>query len=219
MIDHKLIEEKYGKTWAYFAPSNARPFHRISNSAALNPATIPLEARPFEIRDNELRTEHREIAVIQTYSCIANAAVPNPYWLGRLPTPLPPFAFQNRIQWAVLLNDGRQNDLSDLDGVTYQNTPAAPTPLTRSGKSLLQTYSVGNGAPPILVPPGQTAYIGIFAMPDLWGAETPPPNSPPIIFTTELIGYYIDLPGSPLPTSPQDVHSSAIRPNMRRGLV
>ena len=221
MIDFKLMEERYGKNWMYFMPPNARPFHRISNTEALNPATIPLEAQPFEIRSNPLTTTQREIAVIQLYKCVATQAAPNPYWLGRMPIELSPYAFQGRLQWTVMLNTERHNDLSVLGGVTYQNTPAAVplTPASRMGISLLREYSVGNGAPPLVVPAGARAYVGLYSMPDLWGANPPPVDSPPIVFVTELVGYYLDYSGMPNPQSSKDAWSSAIPQTMSGGQV
>jgi len=221
VIDFNLLDQKYGKNWAYFMPPNARPFRLFANSEALNPATIPLEASPLEIRTNAVKTTQREVAVIQCYACVANEAIPNPYWLGRLPTPLPEFAFQGRIQWTVMQDTRRQNDAVVLGGVTYQNDPAAAavTPNSRMGIPLLKEFCVGNGAQPIIVPAGATAYVGLYAMPDLWGADPPPNDSPPIVFTTTLLGYYLDYGEMPQSQTTQGRHSDAIDYPMRGGLV
>lgn len=196
-MDTRVWEEfrqKYGDRWNYFMPPQGTPYSFIQNSTAINTAVSKLEAEAVLFQTTSVMAQPGEVLVITRYACHATAAVVNPYWPGYLPTFLPPNAFQGRFAWTVMTVAANANDKSFISNVTYQNTDQFPAGTIQNGKSLFQEYSTGAGAPPFIVEPGSTAYIAVYALPDNRGAEPPPPDSPPIVLTAELVGYRLPVP-------------------------
>jgi hypothetical protein len=190
------FRDAYGDRWNYFMPPVGRPVSFVENSGALNTFPQKNEASQALFRSFPIKVQSTEVLVITRYSCIASAAVVNPFWPGRLPTPLPPTAFQGRFAWTVMMGQGGQEDKSLIGDAPYQNTTPFPAGTVQYGKSLLQEYGTGNGDAPIIVPPGASVYLSVFAFPDDRGAEPPPPDSPQILITTELGGYRVPIPAA-----------------------
>lgn len=189
MINISYMKEAYGERWAYFMPPTAEPFVAIENLQTPDDA----ESRQ-EYRSAPVQAQPNEVLVIQTYGVTASAAVPNPYWPGLLPTRLPAEAFQGRVTWTVKMGDREQDYYSKLSNVTYQNgAPAAQFALGYKSKgiSLLQTFGVGDGYPPIIVEPGARAYITLNANGATQALDNPPAQAPQPVYTSVLSGYRV----------------------------
>lgn len=210
-LEWDLFKQKYGDRWNYFMPPQGTPVSYIQNTSALNTFVPNNEATQVLFQTTPISAGLGEVLVITHYSCLANAAVVNPYWPGFLPTPLPAYAFQGRFAWTVLITTAPNNDRSLIGDVTYQNTTPFPAGTIQNGKSLFKEYGTGSGDPSILIMPGQAAYIAIYALPADRGADPPPADSPQIVLTAELVGYRVPIPNyvamgpKPDPTQPRKV--------------
>lgn len=203
-LDLSAFKARYGERWNYFMPPEGDPVSFIENSTALNTFTPQIEANAVVFYTAEIKAGQQEALVITHYSCIANAAVINPHWPGYLPTPLPAYAFQGRFAWTVVVINANSDDRSKISDVTYQNTNQFPADTVQVGKSLFKEYGTGFGDPPIIIPADSSAFIAIYALPDNRGAEPPPDDSPPIILTTEMVGFRLKYPKfATLPVGPQ----------------
>ncbi len=188
------MNQRYGDRWCYFMPPQGTPVDFIENSGALNTFPSPLEASMVLFKTSPIQAETGEVLVITRYSLRASVAVVNPFWPGRLPTPLPDTAFQGRFAWTVMNVDVNGSDRSLIGNVTYQNTDIFPAGHVQTGKSLLKDYGTGFGDPPIIILPNGAAYLAIYALPTNRGAEPPPADSPQVVLTAELSGYRVPIP-------------------------
>lgn len=195
-MNWELMNKRYGDRWGYFMPPQGTPVSFIENSSALNTFAPALEAQMILFKTTPIQATTGEILVITRYSLRASVAIVNPFWPGRLPTPLPDTAFQGRFAWTVMTADSNGNDRSLIGNVTYQNTDIFPAGHIQTGKSLLKDYGTGSGDPPIIILPNTAAYLAIYALPTNRGAEPPPVDSPQVVLTAELSGYRLPIPVS-----------------------
>lgn len=192
-----LMKKHYGERWAYFMPPQGKPVTYIENSSVVNPFLPAIEA-PFSVfKTTPVKAQTGEVLVITRYGLQASAAVVNPYWPGRLPTPLPETAFQGRFAWTVMNIDVRADERSLIGDVTYQNTDVFPAGHIQAGRSLLKYYTTGMGDPPFIISPNSTVYLAAYALPANRGAEPPPADSPQIVLTAELSGFRLPIPVDP----------------------